>query len=356
MFGRLSHSERNPRRGFTLIELLLVMAIMGVVFGLGLGAFAALQAPDESSMGLVRSALRAASNEALGRQTQARVRFVRESDFGGDEVGALIPSKLFVAGTWHFEEESLAGAFGIDGDGFGLRVVDDGFIGRALSLGQKGAEARFDVQKDPAFDPSEGFVVELCLRPLAVGAAAGHVLDIGHSIGIDLMPDGSVRGWITPEFQSAAQREGATARGGTHLFAESAPGTVLPGRWSRVRLEYDRARLAIDVDGRPFERLPADMPVRELAGPMVLSNAERQGFRGDVDKLVVSLFQFTEPIELPRGAVFLDSTPREVVFGPSGGLDPSVHRSPVEIGLRFFDAGDGSHERLVRVNLFGTVE
>jgi len=344
------------KRGLTLLELLLVMAIMGVVFGLGLGAFAALDAPDDASLGLVRSTLRSASNEALSRETEARVRFVRETDVGGEVVGALLPSKLFVAGTWHFETEALKGAFGIDGAGFSLRTVDDGFIGHALSLAQKGAEARFDVKKDPAFDPSEGFVVELCLRSQAIEESAGHVLNIGNSIGIDLMPDGSLRGWIAPDFSTGKERAVASAKGGTFMFAESGPHSVVAGRWSRVRLEYDRRRLAIDVDGRPYQRIAADLPVRELVGPMVLSNADRQGFRGDVDKLVVSLFQFTEPVELPRGVTFTEATPREVVFSGGGGLDSAVHRGPVEIGLRFLDGSEGSHIKKVRVNLFGTVE
>jgi prepilin-type N-terminal cleavage/methylation domain-containing protein len=349
------HPGSFPRCGLTLLELLLVMAIMGVVFGLGLGAFAALDPPDSSSLGLVRSTLRAASNEALSRETEAHVRFVRETDPGGVEAGSMLASKLFVAGTWNFESEALTGAFGIDGDGLALRIVDDGFIGRALSLSQKGAEARFAVQKDPAFDPGEGFVVELCLRPQPVGSSEGHVLNIGSSLGIDLLPDGSLRGWIAPNYAEGLVRDQRGARGSSFLFAESSPNSVRPGKWSRVRLEYDRRRLAIDVDGRPYERIPVDLPVRELAGPMVLSSAERQGFRGDVDKLVVSLFQFSEPIELPRGVTFTAATPREVVFGGGGGLDSAVHRGPVEIGLRFADT-EGSHVTRVHVNLFGTVE
>lgn len=355
MRGR-GHSFAALERGLTLLELLLVMAIMGVVFGLGLGAFASLDAPDDSSLGLVRSTLRAASNQALSRETQARVQFVREGDEGGNEVGSMRPSQLFAAGTWQFEDLALRGAFGIHGDGARLRLVDDGFIGRGLSLAEPGAEVRFDVKQDPAFDPSEGFVIELALRPSATGTFSGHVLNIGRVVGIDLMPDGSLRGWIAPSFRDGTQRDRAAAQGASFLFAESGAHSVVAGRWSRVRLEYDRRRLAIDVDGRPYERLPADLPVRELAGPMVLSSADDKGFRGDVDKLVVSLFQFVDPIELPRGVTFTAGTPKEVVFGGGGGLEHEVHRGPVEIGLRFLDGSEGSHVKKVLVNLFGTVE
>jgi len=353
--GNARTTERLER-GLTLLELLLVMAIMGVVFGLGLGAFASLAPPDDSSLGLVRSTLRAASNQALSRETQARVVFVREGDAGGGEAGSLRPSQLFAAGTWQFEDLNLTGAFGIHGDGTALRIVDDGFIGRALSLASPGAEARFDVKSDPAFDPSDGFVIELSLRPSPTAALGGHVLNIGRVIGIDLLPDGSLRGWISPRFEDGKTRDQVAAQGASFLFAESPAHSLAAGRWSRVRLEYDRRRLAIDVDGRPYERLPSTLAVRELAGPMVLSSADDKGFRGDVDKLVVSLFQIMEPLELPSGVTFTPGSPREVVFGGGGGLDHEVHRGPVEIGLRFLDDNEGSHVNKVTVNLFGTVE
>lgn len=345
------------QKGLTLLELLLVMSIMGVVFGLGLGAFASLDSPDDSALGLVRSTLRTTSNQAQSRDTQARVVFEKVSNFG---VGQMRASELFTAGTWNFDDGELTGAFGnsgVHGDGVNLRVADDGFIGKALSLGEKGAEARFDVRADPAFDPSEGFVVEFAMRPDPMGNGAGHVLNIGLVVGVDLMPGGGLRGWIAPNFaqQGQARKPGQNAEASsTFLFVEAPEASIAPGRWSRVRLEYDRKRLAIDVDGRPFERLPATLPVRELAGDLVLSKADRQGYRGDIDKLVISLFQLGAPIALPEGVTFTQATPKSVVFS-GGGLDPELHRRAVEIGLHFEDI-DGSHERSIRVNLLGTVE
>lgn len=340
------------QRGLTLLELMLVMAVMGVVMGLGLGAFTALEAPDDYALSVVRSTLRAASNEALTRDTQARVVFVRE---GEAEESAMVPYELFTAGTWHFEDLDLQGAFGIHGGSTNARVADDGFIGSALSLGLSGSDARFDVEVDPAFDPTEGFVIDLAVRPITREEPAGHVLNLGRVVGLDLLPSGAMRGWIAPYFPGGAVPN-ADAAISSFLFVETPPGVMRPGRWSRVRLTYNRRLLSIDVDGRPYERLAADLPVRPLAGPLVLSSRERQGFRGDVDKLVTAFFRRGEPVPLPEGVSFPAKAPREIVFDGGGGLDARVHSTDVSIPVRFLDATEEFHERTVIVNLQGTVE
>jgi len=340
------------QRGLTLLELLLVMAVMGVVLGLGLGAFTALRAPDDYALSVVRSTLRAASNQALTRGARTRVVLVRE---GEAEESALVPQVLFTAGTWHFESEALDGAFGVGGTTTNGRIADDGYIGRALSLGLPGSEARFDVERDPAFDPAEGFVIELAVRASENEEPSGHVLDLGRVVGLDLMPDGAVRGWFAPLFPGGTAPNGDAAIN-SFLFVETPPGVVRPGRWARLRLAYDRQSLSIDVDGRPYERLATDLPVRPVAGLLRLSNAERQGFRGDVDKLVTAFYSSAEAVPLPEDVSFPANAPGEIVFDASGGLDAGAHVTDVEVPVRFLDTNDSSHEARVLVNLQGTVQ
>lgn len=338
------------QRGLTLLELMLVMAVMGVVLGLGLGAFTAVDAPDDYALSVVRSTLRRAANQSLVADTTTRVRFEREG-----EDSALLLQELFTAGTWHFEDAGLEGAFGIDGGATNARVADDGFIGKALALGLEGAEARFDVEQDPAFDPTEGFMIELALRPEPGVEPSGHVLNLGRVVGVDLLPGGAVRGWIAPSFLEGVSADSASAAITSFLFVESPARTVRPGQWSRVRLTYDRQTLALDVDGVPYERLAADLAVRPLAGPLVLSSRERQGFRGDVDKLVTSFYVMGDPVPLPKGVGFAPQVPREVVFD-GGALDARVHTTDVTVPVRFQDTNDTSHDVDVIVNLQGTVE
>ncbi|MFT4711490.1 MAG: prepilin-type N-terminal cleavage/methylation domain-containing protein, partial [Planctomycetota bacterium] len=279
----------HKSQGLTLIELLFTMVILSIVLGLGVGALTGLKAPTQQNTGLVRSVLRAAANQAISHEAGCAVTFDQAA-------GAMYPSELRVVGTWHFEDTNLNGAFGLNGSGPGVRIVDDGYIGKAISLQASGVEANFAVKRDPAFDLTEGFVVELALRdPIGKG---GRVLHIGHMVGIDLEAGGVVRGWIAPDFSGGKQQAETTesqAARATHLFVESRPGTVLPGAWIRVRLEYDRTMLTLSVDGTKVDELESDAPVRELVGDLGLSSKERDGFRGDVDKLVVSAISAMEP-------------------------------------------------------------
>ncbi|MFT5830690.1 MAG: prepilin-type N-terminal cleavage/methylation domain-containing protein [Bacteroidia bacterium] len=336
----------HKSQGLTLIELLFTMVILSIVLGLGVGALTGLKAPTQQNTGLVRSVLRAAANQAISHEAGCAVTFDQAA-------GAMYPSELRVVGTWHFEDTNLNGAFGLNGSGPGVRIVDDGYIGKAISLQASGVEANFAVKRDPAFDLTEGFVVELALRdPIGKG---GRVLHIGHMVGIDLEAGGVVRGWIAPDFSGGKQQAETTesqAARATHLFVESRPGTVLPGAWIRVRLEYDRTMLTLSVDGTKVDELESDAPVRELVGDLGLSSKERDGFRGDVDKLVVSAISAMEPVMLGDDAAFTKETPKRVVFHGGGGLDPTVHDRPLEIGIEFIDGQRGT----VKVGILGTVE
>jgi hypothetical protein len=119
-----------------------------------------------------------------------------------------------------------------------------------------------------------------------------------------------------------------------------------------VRLEYDRTMLTLSVDGTKVDELESDAPVRELVGDLGLSSKERDGFRGDVDKLVVSAISAMEPVMLGDDAAFTKETPKRVVFHGGGGLDPTVHDRPLEIGIEFIDGQRGT----VKVGILGTVE
>ena len=336
----------HARRGLTLLELLLVMAIVGMVLGLGMGAFASLETPGRQTVGLVQSVLRAGANQAVAQQATTRVGF----DTSDPDGGRILPAEVAVVGTWHFEQQELKGAFGLYGDGVQHRLVDDGYIGKALSVAEVGSRVMFPIQDDPAFDLGEGFAVELAVRDDTGGG--GRVLNLGRVIGVDLTGDGAVRGWIAPDHSLGQARERDDASRATHLFVEGPPGSILPGRWSQVRLEYDRRVLRLTVDGLPVAVLESDLPLREVAGPMEVSSLEDDGFRGAIDKLVVAALDQGEPIDLPDQAIFVAPTPEQIVFTGGGGLDPEVHDGPVEVRIRFADG----EEKSVHVNPFGTVE
>lgn len=333
---------RGRARGVTLLELMLVLAILGLVFGVGLGTLSSLDLGQRSAVGLVQNVVRAARDAAVVRGAPARVRI----DPAG---GTLAAEAMDVIGTWHFEAVPLSGAFGLDGELLAGELVDDGWIGHALAAppsngGRRGALARFPVQGDASWDLSQGFAVDCALRP---GETGGVVLDLGGAGGLELDGRGGLRAWIVP----SVAREGEEPRAGGPLDALSPPGAVVPGRWQRVGVRYDRRALRILVEGVPVAVEPHDAPVWGLEGALAIG-AERGGFDGALDALVVAAVAVDETVALPRDVRFAPDAPREVVFDADGRLDRAAHDGPVAIEVVFSDGRRGG----LRVGLYGTVE
>ena len=89
----------------TSIELLMVMAILGVVLGVGVGTFADMNLGARTAQGLVQNTIRSARNWAIANQAPARIRI-------NDELSELSAEGSHIIGTWHFEKKPVRGAFG----------------------------------------------------------------------------------------------------------------------------------------------------------------------------------------------------------------------------------------------------
>lgn len=323
----------------TLLELLLTMALMGVVLGAGLGIFASLDFGRRAALGLTQNVIRAARNSAVARAAPARVRFDRAAN-------TIQAEAMSVIGTWHFERESLKGAFDLDGRMSGAVLIEDGYIGRALSLAlSRGAFARFDIERDPSFDVREGFALDLALRLQAPDA--GRALNLGGVLGLDVQEGGGLRAWLVPEVVGST----GEPRGGGRIFVDSARGALTPGVWQRVRFEYDRRVARLFVDGVEEGRTEEVQPVWRLQGPLTLGDAQAS-FAGAVDALVIAAVSASELAELPESVALGPNTPRELRFDARGHLDREVHTQRVEFELVFED-GDAA---AVVVGLYGTVE
>jgi len=335
-------------RGFTLIELLLTMALIAVVLGVGLGFFARFDLGDRVAVALVQDALRSAHNFSLARSAPAAVRIDAKE-------GRMRAEGMLVVGTWHFEEEPVRGAFGIEGSMLGGRLVDDGFQGKALSFVGEPPRSRVEipVQLDPSFNPREGLALRCALRTRGPqggsggGEGGGAVLALGESLGLETTSSGVVRAWIAAE---VTDERGDLRRGG-RIPVESPPGALVRDRWSVVEVQYDRRALRLFVDGVLAAEAEETAPVWKLQGPLVLSPANA-AWPGAIDNLAVSVVSAREETLLPKGAAFAAGTPREVRFAAGGGLDREVHREPVRLGV---DLRDG-RQATVLVNLFGAVQ
>jgi hypothetical protein len=317
------------------------MGLIGVLLGAGVGMLTSLNLGERAAVGLVQNVIRSARNTAVARAAPASVRFDRTA-------GTLTALGTEVVGTWHFEDERLNGGRELTGRIGEALLVEDGYIGRALSFhgAPPGAAASVPVDGVPAFDPTDGFTLDCALR--LDEPRGGKVLTLGRAIGLEVGGLGAVRGWV--QLQHGVAGTG-TATGTGKTAVDSPPGVLTPGAWARVRLEYDRRVLRLSIDRVPVAEEPLDAPVVKLDGPLTIGD-ERGSFAGTIDALVFAVVATSEQASLPEGVAFGPDVPAAIVFGPEGHLDREVHAGPLQFHVVF----DDGRSELVRVGLYGTVE
>lgn len=327
--------------GLTMLELLLVMGLLGVLLGAGVGVLASINLGERAAVGLVQNAIRSARNSALARGAGARVTLDLER-------AELTAQALEVVGTWHFENQpTLSGAFELDGAAHDTVLVDDGFVGKALSF-PRGSQAlaSMSIQAAPSFDLSQGFRLAFALRVDENGA--GRVLRVGDTIAVDALGKGVVRAWFTPQVLDSTGRE---MKGGK-VVVESASSPDAGSEWRRIVLDYDRRRLLLSLDGIEVARAESDAPVWRIDDALRIGDP-RSGFVGSIDNLVVSAVGASESVKLPEGVLFAPDSATAIQFDASGALDREAHSEPLEIRLVF---EKDARTRVIRVGMYGTVE
>jgi hypothetical protein len=354
------------------MELLLVMGLLALLMGAGVGMLSSINLGQRAAVGLVQSVVRAAHNSAVARNAPARVRI-------DVPTGTMRAEAMAVIGTWHFESERLEGAFEINGVLESGSIVDDGYIGRALTFSPTAGRtpaAEFPVHQDASYDLSLGFAIECVVR--VDGNGGGRLLRMGDTVGIDVTTGHGVKAWFVPEIVDTS---GSTVRGGKVVY-ESVPGVLAVGRWTRVRVQYDRRRLVLEIDGveaqhpdvrnvaKPSDKEAAAQkknppanptvdedyardiaPVWRVEGPLVLGEAS-QSFACSLDNLVISSVSASQDIRLPETVRFAADTIPEIQFDAGGDLDRAVHDGPVSVWLEF---EDGARVE-IGVGMYGTVD
>jgi len=336
----VTRMEGLTRAGMTLVELLMVMGLAALVLGFGVGALTSIDVGGRSAVGLVQSSLRSARNWSVAQDAPARVTLNLEA-------GTLSAKGLAVIGTWHFEQFPLRGAFDLNGELVGGELIDDGFLGRALSFVGAPPQSGYEVavHKDPAFNLEDGFVIQCALRPETT--RGGQILRLGQAVTIASEGDGALK----IEFAALRVADNGDRKAAGKAILRTRAGSLPPNHWSRLTVSYDRKFLRAFIEGVPVGELRESAFVAPLAESMTVGGGRRT-WEGAIDSLVISAVAVSDVVELPSGVTFAPGAPPEIVFWPGGGLDRVVHSEPVELTIEF----DDGVRVPVRVGLYGNVE
>lgn len=366
-------SPRAPRgAGFTFLEILVVMALAAVVVGLGVGfivnAGKATRAAQAAEM--VSEAGRRCLNMSAGGRRAALE--IREVDVEGSRILQVQTAVQRTVLTANFEsdpeflvhanEPTIAKATGT------VRIDPAGKAGSCAVFGSGGIVEYGDRS---AFAMTDGVEVVAWVKPdpsgrdMALITAEGGgqvtwVLRLSASAGRSAAFE------VRFEVSEAVETTGATreATAGPRRTFFSSPGAVLGGVWSEVRVSYDGRDATIEVNGvdrlrpdparrgeaRPHRRLhvPPGGTVRLFTGPTYV---------GALDTLnVAGVFRNDEDVRrMPLGVtLFRTPSPTRIVFA-NGRLDPTLHRTDVEVRLQGPGDGELGSYTSIRFGLYGSL-
>jgi|GEM_PF-4159780 len=329
----MRHHRSTPaaaRRGLTLLELLMVMTIVGIVFGLGLGAVSTMDPGKGADADLVRGALRSARSNALAERHPAAVEVLTDPD---TQRTTLRVRRMRTVGTWHFERPDGRGTSGLSAEPTrGADQVDDGYLGRAIGLFGTAPDARVEIALHTLsrFDVRDGFSFDLFVR--REDERGGTILRLGKRTAIaslEATDRGGLLAWVVPLYRDSTGRELPGGRVDLRL----PEGTVERDRWTRLTFMYDGAHVRLLVDGFLAGITPCEGPLAPLDEPLVLGG-EPAPFPGSIDNLVMRTVDTSDPLPLSQNAVWPEDLPRRIQFDADGSLDAQLHGGrPLELVL-----------------------
>lgn len=290
------------RAGFTLMELLLVMALIGIVLGLGALALDRMD-PGARAFEEALATFLQTSRDYARSSGQPVVVEVRAPAAAGDQP-RLVRRGFHRALEATFEPE-FARAEGLE-----AVALAPGRCGSALDLRGGGS---VDVPGRGAARGTGGFAVALDVRPEA--AASAVLVAWPELLEVRTARDGGLRAWV----RAAAGR----------FEASTQAGALSPGRWHHLSLVAADGRLALAVDGRELAAAALEEPLAAPAGPPRLGDPEGR-FAGLFDEFALWVRVAEEGQVVPAG-VELDLGAPRLRFDRRGWLDAAAHPGPVTV-------------------------
>jgi prepilin-type N-terminal cleavage/methylation domain-containing protein len=307
--------------GFTLLELMTVMALIGILAGVGMGFLSRSGNDLEVAWSLLREKVRTAHETARSSGRATEVAYVQIGERHG-----LRAKVLDVVGQWHLEPEErpfaglrpvLTGHYDPAGRFGACMRPDPGKSEAMFALGTKGVD-RFRL------DGGFSFRIELYLeaREKCVVASLGRTFTL--ELDDDLRP-----------YASMTLREPGDKPGRRVETEAEAP--MLPlRRWIGLIVSHDGRELSILVEGDEVGRVAAaGEPYQDRDGARLLVSPESSPVPGKIDEIRVDAYQLDEFAELPAG-VAVGGMQGTIRFDRQGFLV-----APVRLILEF----DGKEEQ-----------
>lgn len=360
-------SERRSPAGFTFLEILIVMAVMGVLMGIGIGYLQNIGSASrvDQSRAILRETLYACKQSSNGG-TRAIFELRERKRDGELVVGASVARPVLTHNFEELESPSLDYPLRLEGT---VESVPVGHIGRAARF-TGGGRLVFDPQA--AFAMTEGLEISVWLLP-AAGATTMTVLQGAGAYELQLTRESKEAGYdVQLHLHLKAPGEEGRSTGTPQTFRTKGGPLRPEARWTHLQVSYDGADASIRIDGLERETLrrarrrgtastAEEMGLRQIVVPeggvvTLTIGGTTTPYSGLMDTLVVGgVFRSTDSErELYGLDVVRRPLPIRVVYR-NGRLDPARH--PGDLVLLFQEETNRDGPLLeVRLGMYGTVE
>jgi len=344
---------RSPRAAFTLVEILIVLGILGILMGIGAGMIARIGSGNtliQTTYSLA-SQLATARANAFGPRT-ARVEIAADED-GEIELRTYRNRPVF---TWLCEDLSTASQDVLKVVG-GVEISPDSGDNREGRYAIFGKGGQVQLGSPPWLAFRDGFAISCRVRP---GEEGGNLklFSRGPAFQITLVSAGEGRYDVEARIRLDKDPADEKDTGGDCVLRTGSNGEatvpewrgpILGGRWSEVRVAYDRNALTVHVNDR-LRAIRADRhgPIQLRAEPFVIGD----GYQGDFDSLnIAGIFEDDDDrYKVPPTVQWIDAEgqaqrdKKAVIHFRNRRLNPRFHVQPVRMVFRL-DEGEGTGPR-----------
>lgn len=352
----------QPAGGFTFLEILVVMAVMGILMGIGIGYLQNIGAGSrvDQARAILRETVYACKQSSNGG-ARAILDLREQSD---DASGALVVSAAVARPvlTHNFEMlDSTSRGYTVDIDGE-VEIDANGYMGNCARFGARGRLV-FDPQS--AFAMTEGLRIDIQVQP-GTGAGTMTILEGEGAYELQLAKGTRSDGYdvVLDLDLKEAGRSGRSAGLRTRFQTKGGP-VRADGSWTRLEVSYNGVDASIRIDG--IEHAPSrpatatSGAIRRMSVPaggavkLVLGGTDTP-YVGLMDTLVLGgVFRSADADRDLYGLRLVrPQAPLRVIYR-NGRLDPAEHSGDVVLLLQETTNPDGPMVEF-RLGLYGTVD